>query len=331
MMATLKDARDLCGPIAMSSGACASVPLLDRRINEALRRISRSYDFPEMTTILHILAQGNIVTMPETVKSARLMNVGLTPARLRNVGYEFSTSGPGEEPECSCGSLSLIAEPGLFPTYFDIPKGREMSVAAFVGANVVGSLGFRLFGRRSNGEVLHDGTQDGEAMIANVWRNGIEGDIDARSMKLSTPVCNVEGLVLPTRAGYLTLLAYDPETYETFFLGKYHPEVTRPGFRRYRIRGAAFTEEHVVSCLVKLHAAEMKYPDDILPVQNLDALKQMVMGIREENARNFQEAQGFFQMTEQILLAELDDNQRGEEIMLPLSDNYGYGGDALSI
>jgi hypothetical protein len=330
-MKTLKDARTLCAPIAMAGGACSSASVLDQRINEALTRLAELTDLTEMTSLIHLISRGNTVSLPYGYRAARLIDVGLNPTRLRHVGYEFSTSGPGQEPECSCGSLSLIREPGFYPTFFDIPKGRELSVAAFLPKDDRNARYIRVQGRLANGEVLHDGEREGKLLRVNVWKDGIEGEIVAQELQTLGPIAEISRLILPARSQYLTLLALDLETYETYFLGKYHPDDTNPGFARYRIRGATFTEEHAVSCLVKSDVQEVKYADDILPIQNLNALKQMVMGIREENARNLNEAQVFFQMAENLLLTKADDDTRGEEVMLPIKDDYGYGGGSLSL
>lgn len=331
MMATLQDARKLCSPVAMAGGACSSGAILDERINEATRRLSRMYDNTELLEYVHLLARGNTVTMPYGVKSARLINIGLNPTRLRHVGYEFSLSGPGQEAQCECGSLSIVAEPGYYPTFFDIPRGRCLSVAAFVAKPTPSPLEIRVSGRFENGEKLHDGTRDGLPLRVNLWDSQVEGEIDANSLQTLGPIADITQIVLPSRSQYLTLLGIDLETYETFFLGKYHPDDTNPGFRRYRIRGTTCEEEHCVSCLVKREAQELKYAEDVLPVQNLDALKQMVMGIREENVGNLQGAQVFFQMAQMALSAEMDDQQRGEEITLPMTDQYGYGGGSLNL
>ena len=332
MMLTLRDARKLCGPVAQAGGACLSAPLIDDRINEAVRRLARMEDVPEMTAIMHVLAQGNTLTLPREVKSARVINVNLSPVRVRHIGYEFSTSGPGEEAECECGSVSIIAEPGFFPTFFDLPKGRSLSIGAFVRSRESTASEMRIMGRLPNGEELMDtSARRGENLWISPWKDQLEGHIDARNSRFSTPIDQIEQIVLPTRQHYLTLLGMDLNTNETYFLAKYHPEETNPGFRRYRIRGVTCDEEHCVSLVVKLFPPTVIYPEDILPVQNVDAIKQMIMGIKEENARNLNEAQLYFAMAKRMLVEEMRDVNGGQEVMLPLRDDYGYGGGNLSL
>lgn len=332
-LVTLKDARSLCAPVALAGSACAPAPLLDKRINEAVRRLARMTDLTEMVAVIHIVARGNTVTLPAGVKTARLINVGLNPVRLRHVGYEFSTSGPGQESEGECGPLSMVAEPGLYPTFFDLPCDRELVLAAFLPSRDPNATSLRVYGKKANGEtILDDQGREGSPMMMSTWKGGLEGEIDANaSFYKSVPLRQVDQLVLPTRKQYMTLLAYDSQTHETWFLGKYHPETHNPGFRRYRIRGTTCPEEHCVSLLVKLHPREVLYPEDPLPIQNLDAVKQMVMSIREENARNIQESLTMAAAARSALVSEMEDSHRGEEFTLQIRDDYGYSGGALSL
>jgi len=331
MMFTLKDARKLCSSVAQAGGTCSTSPLIDARINEAVRRLAREADVPELTMVMHVLAQGNTLTLPMEVKSARLANINLSPVRIRHVGYEFSTSGPGEEAECECGSLSLIAEPGLFPTFFELPKGRSLKIAAFLPAREAGATDIRVFGRKCNGEVLREPDRDGVPLRVSTWKDGIEGEVQLSEVRFTDEIDQIEQVSLPARQSYLTLLAYDAVTHETWFLAKYHPTIQRPGFRRYRIRGATCCESHCVSLLVKLHPAEVLYPDDILPVQNIDAIKQMIMGIKEENSRNAQQAMYHFAQAKAMISKEIADHQGSDEVRVQGTDDYSYGGGSLSL
>lgn len=329
---TLADARSLCAPVAQAGGACSSTPLLDRRINEAVRRLVRMADVPEQTAVLHVLVEGNTITLPREVKTVLgLANFNLDPMRLRHIGYELSTSGPGELAECQCSPVSLIAEPGLYPTFFPLPKGRELKLAAFTRNREATATSMRVLGRKMNGEQLWSNDRAGEDLTISVWQGGTEGDILWNNLHLSTAIDQVENLVIPARQGYLTLLAIDDSTYETYFLGKYHPEDTHPGFRRYRLRGADCCDSNCVSLFVKLHTPKVSYPDDPLPIQNVDAIKQMIMAINAENTGDQQRAVNFQAMAKALVVSEIADGHGGEEVMLQIKDDYAYGGDALSL
>lgn len=329
---TLEEARKLCSPIAQAGGVCTSAPILDARINEAIRRLSRMAKVPELTAVLHVLVEGNTLTLPREVKSVLgMVNVDLDPARLRHIGYEFSLSGPGEEMEGTMGPISLIALPGWYPTFFPLPKDREMSLAAFTKVREAGATTARVFGRKENGEELREDDKAGEDLNISTWKGGIEGEVLWNNTSFSTPIDQVERLILPARQGYLTLLAFDESTYESYFLGKYHPEDTRPAFRRYRLRGVDCCEEHCVSLVVKLHPPTVVYPEDPLPIQNIDALKQMVMGINAENSRDQAGALNYFAMAKGLLVSEMSDLSGEEEAMPQVKDDYDYGGTSLCL
>ncbi len=77
------------------------------------------------------------------------------------------------------------------------------------------------------------------------------------------------------------------------FLAKYHPRQEVPMFRRYALIGRSPTNEECprnILALVRLRTVPLSHPDDIVPIDSLQALKLMVMAITEENKLNIQGA-----------------------------------------
>jgi hypothetical protein len=86
---------------------------------------------------------------------------------------------------------------------------------------------------------------------------------------------DIDAVFKPITKGYVTLLAYDPLTFQTYFLSKYRPDETAPRYRRYRITNRFSGTGSSILCLCKLAHVPLYEDDDIMLVQNMDAMVDM--------------------------------------------------------
>jgi hypothetical protein len=108
-----------------------------------------------------------------------------------------------------------------------------------------------------------------------------------------------------------------------YFLGKYHPDETMPSYRRYKVLGADYATVRRIDLLCKIRYVPVIRDDDVLLIQNLDAIKTMVMAIREENAGNIQAAL----MLEEKATAQLARqfvNGRSADPIMRVQDSFAY-------
>jgi hypothetical protein len=132
------------------------------------------------------------------------------------------------------------------------------------------------------------------------------------------------------RTDYVTIYAMELATNRLYFLGKYHPDETVPSYRRYKILGYQPDYVDKDNCIrltmkVKLRYVPASRDDDVLILQNLDALKNMVIAIREENSNNVQ-ASLIYEQKALSLLGQQYQNQNSQSIILNVEDTYHFAG-----
>lgn len=326
MLYTLDQARTAVKRF-VDNGSCNNT-VIDARVNEALERLTDNVDLECMRAVIRILVCDRSFTLPYNVEKLLFADVNGTPAKLFGQPYQFLSSGPGDLDFRTSGSwFKDILDQGDFPMMFDIPKCYTWPVDGVDTTFDVSTTGLKLFavstssadtslslrvrGHIPNGEMVGASTgSQGEAIPINYWQGGVEGslaglwgiDLHTSASRFS----DILEIIKPETTGYITLYAVDvsnsrlaPKAFFAF-LGKYHPRQTIPQFRRYAITNntvacaydSSYTADNcygnAILALVKMRCVPLVDADDILPIDSLQALKLMVMAIREENAGNLQ-------------------------------------------
>jgi hypothetical protein len=142
---------------------------------------------------------------------------------------------------------------------------------------------------------------------------------------LSELVRDVERVIKPVTAGFVSLYTYDEDTHQLFFLAKYHPQETNPRYRRYRITRPCHTCGTSVYALCELGYVPMSHPDDVLIIQNMDALKLMVMAIEFENEREFQSAKAYEADAYRLIEEQRSAERTHDYNFMQVSGCYGFG------
>jgi len=342
VIVTLKDAAEHSAPF-VDSGRCSTDPSVYARVNEAVRRLLLRMDSSKTARKVRFSLDGqNVVTLPREFKTARLCAVDKIPRRLYHTSFEYIENGPGPQPNALWGQgTDLIDEGDGYCTFYPIPadfyrSGGVFLFAATTSAEDAGKT-ITAYGRGLRGEdVLTSGSLGASVPIVR-WSEGVEGNLTAfpsppddahgRDEITSTArFTDLTGLKLPEgRSEYVTLYAVTVEdsnfgtSPHMYFLGKYHPDEVRPDYRRYRYFGDA-SEGHCVECICKLRYLPASRPDDVVLVQNLDAIKLMVMAIREENEGRLETAVAYEQKAYAELDFELSDEKKGNEPVVRVSD-----------
>lgn len=305
---TVSDAREFLGRF-VDAGSCTPA-VIDSRIYEACRRLLRKSDWVHSTRVVRIRTDRKYFPLPRECEAIRWANVCGAPARIFGPAYEFVNAGPGEirHMTTSTGFKNLV-DAGVFPTMYDIPSietfaldakptertlGQGFYIAAFSTQNTDAGKKLTLRGTdRLNNELGSGVTFDGaEQVDINPWMGGTEGMVAsglAALHKSSRRYRELTDWTKPVTGGYISVYAIDPDTNFMYFLAKAHPLDTKPVWRRYKIAGEAFTNDHAnILTICKLKVVPFTADDDVLPIQNLDALKSMVMAIKFENDGNMQ-------------------------------------------
>jgi len=335
MLITLQDAREHVANFVTTGGACPNRGIVDDRINQAIRRLLPKADWDKTTTLFKVQTQNGCITLPRECETARVVNICGAPRELFHKAYEFMEAGPGEFVSGWAG-VDLKDMGDGFPTFFDIPtfdpdcletpEGPYKIFAVSPSAQDLGKLVIVQGPTDLWHEVRTNGVP-GEPLPIAVWDQGQEGVLCDLPTPLTTNTFkSITGIQLPAgRVDYVSLYAVDPATNKMYFLSKYHPDETFPGYHRYKILGKCCEDDICVTLRCKLRYIPASRADDVLLIQNLDALKFMVIAIREENARNLQEALAYEQKAVFVLDEDLRNQEDGHTHGLDVSRVFHFG------
>ena len=305
-MLTLQDAFNACSRfVENGSGACDPATVTDR-VNEACQRLMVKGDWPHSTALVRARVDQWTFPLPNEIESIRAVNIDNAASTVNSPYFRFMASGPGEERSWAGTGAKSLDELGLFCTMYDLPsierpttEGDEFAadglrIAAFSTAAVDGTKSVTLQGLDArNAELGATGSvfAPGESVRIMPW-NGVEGELACEVSDLPMSARDYRQLTAwskPETAGHVSLYAVDPTTSRMWFLAKAHPRAQRPAWRRYRIRGQDCVCANVL-IYGKLAARKLVDMDDILPIQNMAAVKMMVQAIEFENKQQLKNA-----------------------------------------
>jgi hypothetical protein len=336
MLYTLLDARNHVAKF-VESGTCPNLQVVKDRINEACRRLMHKANWSGTVARLRFATYNNTITLPRGALAVLDVDIDLSPRRVFGGSYEFLENGPGELQPLDGYGKDLLDLGDGYPTFFDIPTGQNCQLVAFSTAREDIGKQLTLWGYKDhNMEVLTNGVP-GETLTIGWWKGGVEGSIQLNTMPtLSVSSYNqITAVQKPVTVGYISLYTYLPpatpsvaEDNRMYFLAKYHPEETQPGYRRYRITMPDTDNGSNVLCRVKMRFEPLSHDTDILPIQNIDALKAAVIAIREENDKNGASAKEYWTSAISMLNDQLSDSKDGAEPTLQVTDQFALAGNA---
>jgi len=305
--------------INMGNGAC-NPKLLAARVSEACANLLTAAELPYTTWKMRMRLNKNEFPLPDNFETILACNFDNAPAHVNNPYVEFMEVGPGEARSwIGTGTKDLI-DNGIHPLMYDIPSimspmpcSHASPVQTSYGARIVAfsteqsdaGKFVTIRGRdQYNAEMVNPSADEkfnpNEDVPINWWLGGHEGEIPQGHTTTSTVAMgnkryrSIGSWEKPETKGYVTLYAYIPETNQWHFLAKAHPDITTPCWRRYKVSGLfshCGTIPTSVLIYAKMAAYELRRDSDILPVQNLTAVRLMVQAIEKQRGAEVQLAE----------------------------------------
>ena len=342
---TLQDAFSELGP-RINGGTCR-FEMAAARINQATRRIMNRPRKPvHVERIVRFFSRKDAITLPMEVEKILHYTVDGNPAPLFSRAYEFVSGGWGEiacHAPCMSGKY-LVDMGNHFSTAFELPSMEaadgsdqepvfsSFKLAAFSTSAKDVTKALVIYGRGEKNEVLGS-PNPGMQLPIQQWSGGVEGNIFMELASkpeiipaVSEPVRSVERVQKPQTEGFVSLYSYDPVTHQMYFLSKFHPQETNPRYRRYRITQPDYVNGSSIYALCELGYVPLQSPDDVLIVQNMDALKMMVMAIEMENERDFQAAKAYEADAYRLIDEQRTSERAHDSNFIQVSEAYGFGG-----
>jgi hypothetical protein len=308
-MFILSDARSFLKPY-VDSGTCKNATI-DARVNEATRRLLVKATWPMTERTMRVLSANKTFPLPREVEKVISADICGSPTHVWGSNYEFLDSGPGDLSQYTTqgSGKDLIDMGDGWPVMYDVPSTLTVDestanstddieeetgyyLMAFSNAVEDQNLSLTVRGNAFDGLEVFTGTTPGIEVALNVWKDGVEGQVlgalTSQQMSASA-IRDIMQVYKPVTTGYVTLYACKPSTNYMYMLAKYHPTDTTPTFRRYRITNTCTNDDYAnVYARVKLRYLPVSHEQDVLLIQNLDALKLMIMAITRENDGDIQ-------------------------------------------
>jgi len=282
MMHTLLDGRNFCAEFVGNGHQPDDVEVLNA-LNEATQILMQKGNWKNTVRKMRMCVSNYTFAVPQDVETVLKINFSEYPSSVWNMAYEFMDSGPGTllEGNDTCSTDCVDLGDG-FPTFFPI-GATARKIMAFSTESADEDVSMRVQGYDSMAMKINP-TSAGEQLSVQRWNGGTEGSLtdEIITAALSTnEFQDISSIIKPETSGYVTLYAYDPDTYNMWILGKYEPYETQPGYRRYRITNTTYTDVAHITALVKLRYVPMRDDTDLLLIQNLPALKLMCKALHQ--------------------------------------------------
>ena len=344
---TLQDAVTELSP-RINGGSCR-FETAATRINQATRRLLNRPRKPiHIERVIRFFTYKDTITLPREVEKIKHYAMDGAPAPLFSRAYEFVSGGWGEL--CGCGACNpaekfLVDMGNHYSTMFELPSlsadednenepvYSSFTLAAFSTAATDIGKALKIYGRNSKSEVLGSPSPCME-MAIQAWDGGVEGVLaedlagvgaNERAIVVSEPVRDIERVQKPETDGFVSLYAYNADTHQMYFLAKYHPQETNPRYRKYKITAPDYSLGSSIYALCELGYVPMEEADDILIVQNMDALKLMVMAIELENEREFKAAKAYEADAYRLIDEQRTSERTHDYNFIQAGPCYGFG------
>lgn len=347
MFFTMADAAKEIAPV-VEGGACSQEYLYDR-INVATRRLLMHDRKPiHIRRLVRFFTKKDIITLPRGVERIVGYTMDGAPSPLFSTNYEFVSHGPGE---LCCGpgwvTGKYLEDLGNhYSLFFDIPSYDDdtdcgcstdsdsdtepsytgLKVVAFSTSESDRDVNIRVWGTDDDNAELYT-AGPGLQLAITPWDNETEGEFTYTANEtpaLSEPLRDIHWVKKPETEGFISLYAFRESDYQLYFLAKYHPFETQPRYRRYRITAPDYCCGSSILALCELGYVPLSQPEDILIIQNIDALKMMAMAIGFENANDIDRAVAHEGNARRMI----EDQRRGERThdynLIQMSGEFGF-------
>jgi hypothetical protein len=280
-------------------------------VNASTRMFMRRGDFPGTLQPIYVCMRGGCVVWPRYVQTVRALSPCNANVKAENMWGSFLPRDKGAPwrqglrwttgRDCSAAMINQ----GRSSVYQDI-QGDGRYLRAYNRFNLDNGKTMLVFGTDNNGQPLTHFD-----VTSNAWYPGIQLVFGAPYVQSTIFVRSIDYVLLPDIQGPINFYAYYAAGDVLEDLAQYDPGDTRPSFERTRIQlpGYAGTGgvgvspggcqsqtccRSGVNALVKLRFFPVRYDTDLIPIDNLDALKIMIQAQRFgeagdiENKRLFQ-------------------------------------------
>lgn len=293
-----KDLKNNLAPF-IGDGTCDPV-FQARTLNSAVERLMQSKPWRSLSSTMRMAVIDDVFPMPYNVETLLGCSIDGRPSQIFGTEYQVVSGGPGDldnwATTYTVGKSNGLADMGEHATMFDVPLDREgYKIVAFCTAR---SDATKVIKIRGMGEMNREVKED---LAVVQWEGGVEGEVAAGSwggIVSQQSFRSVSRVIMPDPAlsGYVSLYAVYPAESQMYFLGKYHPSLRIPQFRRYRFTTSIMSpdagltspalagSQNYATVLARVKLKFVPYVDDydVVPIDSEQAVENMLRAMNVE-------------------------------------------------
>ena len=283
------------GAASRITGVCTTSPDFAAYTNQATRQLMRRGNWWSTVQPLEGCVTDGCVTWPRQVGSILGVNINGRPTELVNRWYRFLPWDPSTVAgACECfqnrawGNLKTELD-GNTPVFNPIACATGMYLQFYIDNQADIGKTITLFGIDNNGQYIR-------TQVNGVWQEGITLTFSAPYVQTPMLVRKVLRVVKAVTTGYVRGYQWDGTSLRDSVnpllldLCLYEPTETSPDYLHSRLHGwfphnasCAFRR---ITALVKLAFVPVVNPNDLVLIENEDALCHMIQSIRYREAGN---------------------------------------------
>lgn len=277
------------------------------RINEAGERLWQKLGGKTIRCV-RVCGHNGCITAGRDIQKILKARIDGKFAHVFDKWYEFLEGGPGMLDDDSTNYVDLIDRSQVV-TQYDIPEPMRVMVFSDTAELSTSRMLIRGFDE-TNREV--------RTQVEGEWIMGeyvpITRDIGYYTRNKFSLITNI---LKPVTNGYVYLSAVtaddwsNPATFTREHLAGYHPDETRPSYRRYSFKTSAYQcvedYDYRINALVKMKFVPLSHSSDPVIIDNMPAYKMMLQAMRYYDAGDENKGLAYERHAERVLLENTED------------------------
>lgn len=263
MRYTFGDAKRL-----LAGAAHSKLTNVGQKVNDAIQALcsANSWEHELLRQVVRISSASPVISLPQGTAGLVRACVNGRPTTIHGQDFQFLSSGPGDLDRIPEGFATLagpeITDLGTSPVWRQ-PDGFGYLCAAYKGSRLQPDVTVHATGMDGD-RIAFALTPQSEA-AALVWDK-------------AHPVRTVESVVLGDQTdGYITLFMQGAvPAADDVVIGRYHPLIRVPEFRRYRIN-VPHPGPYELLAEIRIDPLPLVDDDDIVPFPTLEPIKCMML------------------------------------------------------
>lgn len=274
MLLTLAEAK--LGPVGRAAGLCASSQEFIDYLNDATRQLMRRGSWWGTVQPIQGCVYGGCVTWPRYVGSVLAINSGSRYTLPQNRWFSFMNwddSLLALAARAGCGGSAPISEFDGSAPVFNMIGVPDKLIRFHIDRQADIGKTITLYGIDENGQVLMSTHSDG------LYREGLILTLAAPYVTTAIKIRKIDRVLKDVTEGKVRGYQID-DTGIYYDLATYDPSETSPDYVRTKVYYANSASSNQITALVKLAFVPVQNDEDLVLIENQDALRDMVMSIR---------------------------------------------------